>query len=257
MKNKTLLITTFLALISLLIYTFTHTGHLLSQYVNPPFVGYVCAFGIETAVVSLSLQISELRKSAQSVKFFVSVLVCVVGVSAIANIASGFEVSTSEALTLSTFKNLDTLQAIIGLTATGLISLIVFALAEIIGTDVNQLVKQVEKERKASLKKVSSTAPEIQEKLSRTISSVNGKVSTESANFASSEQAEKARAVKVDNRQERLDSMVDILDSEPETTPTQFADRFTISRQQVYTDLKELVNSERLKKNGKGYEVTG
>ena len=58
---------------------------------------------------------------------------------------------------LHNVKQLDIVQAVIGLSATGLISLIVLALSEIVGTDVNLTVKIVQKERKAEQKKVSNT----------------------------------------------------------------------------------------------------
>ncbi|MBK7178356.1 MAG: hypothetical protein IPH82_14420 [Chloroflexi bacterium] len=51
-----------------------HTGGLLARYVDPPAIGYVAAFGIEAAVVSLSLRIGELRRSKQSTGFFYSCL---------------------------------------------------------------------------------------------------------------------------------------------------------------------------------------
>lgn len=51
------------SLIALLLYTWTHTGALLARYVEPDKVGYICAFGVELAVVSLSLRIGDLRRS--------------------------------------------------------------------------------------------------------------------------------------------------------------------------------------------------
>ena len=137
-----------LSLLALLSYTLVHTGGLLSSYVQPGIVGYLAAFGIELSIVGLSLRIGDLRKSGQDVRFFVGVLVAVVSVSAMANVAEGFRVSEGVKLTLATVTRLDIIQAAIGLSATGLISLIVFALAEIVGTDVNTVVKQAEKASK-------------------------------------------------------------------------------------------------------------
>lgn len=134
------------ALIALLTYTLVHTGGLLAHYIHPPFVGYVAAFGIETAVVGLSLRIGDLKRSKQSTTFFISVLVAVVIVSAIANIAEGFYTQQGKYLTLETVSQLDPIQAVIGLTATGLISLIVLAMSEIIGTDLTAVAKQAAKD---------------------------------------------------------------------------------------------------------------
>ena len=42
-----------LSLVCLLSYTWTHTGGLLAEYVNPAFVGYIAALGIELSIVGL------------------------------------------------------------------------------------------------------------------------------------------------------------------------------------------------------------
>lgn len=140
-KNNIQLVTGTIALVSLLTYTLVHTGGLLAHYIKPAFIGYIAAFGIETAVVGLSLRIGDLKRSKQSTTFFISVLVAVVVVSALANIAEGFNMQQGHIMTLETVRELDPIQAVIGLTATGLISLIVLAMSEIIGTDINAVVK--------------------------------------------------------------------------------------------------------------------
>lgn len=145
-KNNIQLAAGSVALIALLAYTWVHTGGLLARYVAHDWIGYVAAFGIEAAVVGLSLRIGDLKRSKQKANFFGFVLVAVVIVSAIANIAEGFTAQTKELLSLVTIRQLDPIQAAIGLTATGLISLIVLAMSEIIGTDIDALVKQAAKD---------------------------------------------------------------------------------------------------------------
>ena len=135
-----------IALACLLSYTLVHTGGLLAHYIKPAFVGYVAAFGIEASIVGLSLRIGDLKRSKQSTTFFIFVLVAVVIVSAIANIAEGFYTQQEQFLTLATIRQLDPIQAVIGLTATGLISLIVLAMSEIIGTDLTAVAKQAAKD---------------------------------------------------------------------------------------------------------------
>lgn len=138
-----------IALISLLAYTWLHTGALLARYIHPWQAGYVAAFGIEVAVVGLSLRIGDLKRSKQDARFFVGVLLAVVIVSAFANIAEGFAALNNDTLlTVATVKSLDPIQAVIGLTATGLISVIVLAMSEIIGTDITTAVKQSAKDDK-------------------------------------------------------------------------------------------------------------
>lgn len=137
------------ALLALLAYTMVHTGALLARYIHPSQFGYVAAFGIELAVVGLSLRIGDLKRSKQDARFFVSVLIAVVIVSALANIAEGFAaINNDTLLTVETIQRLDPVQAVIGLAATGLISLIVLAMSEIIGTDITQAVKQSAKDDK-------------------------------------------------------------------------------------------------------------
>ena len=147
-KNSVQLVVGAISLIALLAYTLVHTGSLLARYIEPSFVGYIAAFGIELSVAGLSLRIGELRRSKQKAGFFVFVLVAVVFVSALANVAEGFATQQEQAMTLANISQLDPIQAIVGLAATGLISLIVLALSEIIGTDISLIAKQAELDRK-------------------------------------------------------------------------------------------------------------
>lgn len=238
MKAKVQLTVGIISLIALLIYTLAHTGALLSRYVTPGYIGYICALGIEMSIVSLSLRIGDLRKSQQSTAFFLFVLVSVVVVSAIANVSEGFSTMYQEQLTLSNVRQLDFVQSLIGVTSTGLISLIVLALAEIVGTDVTQTVKLVEKERN---KKVSLTE--------------------ESNQYVTdSETIETARQAKMlqdsVTRSERLDSIVTALSLNPQMDVTELASQVGVSRQTVYRDLGELQQVGKVHKNGDGWGVT-
>lgn len=124
------------ALAGVLLYNWTHTGGLLAGYVRPDFIGYIAAAGIELAIVGLSLRIADLRKQHSDARFFVATLIAVVVVSALANIAEGYNVKFGEVLTLANIGRLDIVQAVVSLAATGLLSLVTFALAEIVGGDV-------------------------------------------------------------------------------------------------------------------------
>lgn len=238
MKAKVQLTVGIISLIALLIYTLAHTGALLSRYVTPGYIGYICALGIEMSIVSLSLRIGDLRKSQQSTAFFLFVLVSVVVVSAIANVSEGFATMYQEQLTLSNVRQLDFVQSLIGVTSTGLISLIVLALAEIVGTDVTQTVKLVEKERN---KKVSLTVES-------------------GENVTDSETIETARQAKMlqdsVTRSERLDSIVTALSLNPQMDVTELASQVGVSRQTVYRDLGELQQVGKVHKNGDGWEVS-
>jgi hypothetical protein len=249
MKAKVQLTAGIVSLIALLVYTLAHTGSLLSQYVSPGYIGYIAALGIEVSIVSLSLRIGDLRKSQQSIKFFLFVLVSTVVVSAIANVSEGFATMYQEHLTLENVRQLDLVQSVIGVTATGLISLIVLALSEIVGTDVTTAVKVSEKERnrKVSLSTADSenVTPDV----------------TDSAGFETTpEQAEKARQAKLlqdsVTRAQRLDSIVTTLSVNPGMDVTDLASQVGVSRQTVYRDFAELETTGRLHKNGAGWGVT-
>lgn len=168
-KDSIRLVASLIALVTLLAYTFWHTGGLLSHYINPGWIGYVAAFGIELSVVSLSLRIGELKRSGLSVKWFTSVLVAVVTVSTIANVSEGHLTLTDSPLTWQTAQALDWMQAIIGFTSTALISLIVFSLSEIIGDDVNETIKVIEREgkRQAKSESIRPNEPESDDTLSQ------------------------------------------------------------------------------------------
>jgi hypothetical protein len=208
MKAKIQLSVGIVSLVALLAYTLAHTGALLAQYVSPGFIGYVAAFGIELSIVSLSLRIGDLRKSQQSTGFFLFVLVSVVIVSAIANVSEGFYTMYQEQLTLVTVRQLDIVQSLIGVSATGLISLIVLALSEIVGTDVTQTVKLIDKENRA---KVSHTDSNLQIDTAR-----QAKLLQDNATKA-----------------ERHETIVTQLSVKPEMDVTELASQVGVSRQTV------------------------
>jgi Trp operon repressor len=151
-KTKAQLYAGILSLVCLLAYTLMHTGATLATYVDPPFVGFVCAFGVELSIVSLSLRIGELRKTKQNATFFYFVLVAVVVISALSNVNEGYLTAYGKSLTLSNLSQLDIVQTIVGLSATALISLVTLSLSEIVGVDVNETVKLSDKANRIATK---------------------------------------------------------------------------------------------------------
>lgn len=224
MNTKLQIIAGALSLTALLVYTLVHTGGLLATYVNPWWVGYIAAFGIELAVVSLSLRIGDLKRTGQDSRFFMFVLVSVVIVSALANISQGFAVAHKTEMTLQNIRQLDAIQAIIGLTATGLISLIVLALSEIIGVDVNAVVRQMEREQ-------------------RIVERIERKPNTPT---------EQMTLVRIKNAEQRRTKLLKILNDEPDTTYTSIAERLNIARTTLYADMDILEKQGLISKNGRG-----
>ena len=100
-KSNAMLVIGIISLAGLLSYTFVHTGNLLASYVDPAFIGFLAAAGIELSIVGLSMRIGELHRAGLNAKFFWVTLVFVVVVSALANIAEGYLVKFGEPLRLS------------------------------------------------------------------------------------------------------------------------------------------------------------
>jgi hypothetical protein len=248
MKANVQIGVTVLSLLALLTYTLVHTGGLLAHYVHPAFIGYIAAFGIEAAVVSLSLRIGELRRSRQSTGFFLFVLVSVVVVSAVANIAEGFTAVQGEQLTSQTIRQLDAIQAFIGLAATGLISLIVLALAEILGTDVETAVKQAERDRKRQ-----PSTGTAQAKTAVQPDAIEPITTDPTASI------ERARAVKAEkdaiSKAEALDALLRIVGENPDATLSHIGQRIDRSKTTVANYLRELERDGRLQRNGEGWRI--
>lgn len=237
-KDSIRLIASAISLISLLAYTFWHTGGLLASYVAPGWIGYIAAIGIELSVVSLSLRIGELKRSGLSAKWFYSVLVAVVIVSAAANMSEGHRTFTDSPLTWYTIQQLDIVQGFIGLVATALISLIVFSLSEIIGDDVNGTIKVMEKRM-------------AHERKEQSITEQNGAFPypVEQARTAKAEQDELSK-------EQRLDVIVDALANEPDIARTELANLAGVKRTTLYNYLNELEETGRIERNGSGLRVT-
>lgn len=135
--NKTFkIVMGLVALGAVLLYNFVHTGNILASFIDPSEVGYIAAGGIEAIVIFLSMQISERRRDKRSTRLFVGALVAVVVVSALANVAEGYAVKFGKPLEVVVFGATDFAQLVVWLSSTGLLSLVVFAMAEIIGDDM-------------------------------------------------------------------------------------------------------------------------
>jgi len=218
-----------IALVALLAYTLVHTGGLLARYIEPAIVGYVAALGIEVSIVSLSLRIGEMRRSQQSTQFFLFVLVSVVTVSALANVAEGFHTAQGVPLTVANVQRLDIVEAAIGLAATGLISLIVLALSEILGTDVQQLAAAAERQRKREEKQAEKTETN----------------SIDRARLADLEQDRQSKEAKIS-------AMLDIWRERPNARPAEIYKTVDIARTTYYTYRDELLEAGAIRQDGDG-----
>jgi hypothetical protein len=133
LQHKVQLVLSCLVLGPLLVYTWYHTSQLLASYIDLPVLGYVAALGIEAAVVFLAIAIGWGRVQQRNVALFYATLIGVVLVSFLANSAMGYRTKYGSDISTASAQGLDLVQGLIGLAATGLISLIVFSAAEVIG----------------------------------------------------------------------------------------------------------------------------
>jgi hypothetical protein len=222
MKNKIQIAAGIISLVALLTYTMIHTGGLLARYINPPAIGYVAALGIEIAIVSLSLRIGDSRRYGLDSRWFLFVLVSVVVVSALANVYEGFHTFYGEPLTVANMGQLDIIQAVVGLSATGLISLIVLALAEIIGSDVQVMAAQAEKQRRDIARKtpIDTGNTEVLPQNEAQIAAIN--------------------AEKVATKEDKKRKLATILEEQPDANNTALATMLDVSRGTVRNYRQEL-----------------
>lgn len=143
------LLVAIVSLFGLLTYTWVHTSALLARYVHPWYVAYIAAFSIEIAIAGMTWRLA--RKQGRST-FLLFALIAALTISAGANVYEGYVTRYGEQLTIDKLGQIDPIQAIIGLSATALISLMVFAISDIIGDDVVRVTRQTESKKRAEQK---------------------------------------------------------------------------------------------------------
>lgn len=128
-QNAMLLVCT-IGLFALLTYTFVHTGAFLARFVRPAGVGYLAAFGVEIIIAALAWRLSRGQTKNGYLTF---ALVIALVVSAFANVYEGYAERYGEQLTYANIWQIDIIQAVLLVFATGLISVLVFAISDIVG----------------------------------------------------------------------------------------------------------------------------
>lgn len=226
-----------LALVAVLSYTFAHTGALLARYIKPELLGYVAAAGVELTVIAMSLQFNGLGdsgKSGFSKALFLFVFVATLTVSALANVSEGFRVSMGVEMTSVTFRQIDPVVAIIGVSATGLLSLVTMSLAELLGD---------------SFGVVSSLASGI---ANTTRQNTSANVSPDTLSTGRQKAIDAKRA----SKEEAINTMVDILRANPDISKTDLSHQVGKSRATVNNYLAELTEQGVIERNGSGVQVT-
>ena len=152
-----------IALLLILIYNFKHTGSLLARHVTPEWYGYSAALGIEFSVVFLSAKLNKLKRQGRKLwrTLFPWSLILVVLLSATANLNEGFLTRYQTELSLQQIGQVDLIQLIVSVIGTLMVSLIVFALSEVISGDSKKVVQVVKHEVKTSAEETSKNANEV------------------------------------------------------------------------------------------------
>lgn len=139
------------ALIMLLAYTGVHTANVLARYVQPPFIGWLAAFGIELTIALMAWRLARGKSEGKANIFIVGALLFALFVSMLANVDEGYRINYQDSLVIANLGKLDVFQGIVGLAVTGLIPVLVFAISEIVGselfTEVEHPAKSVQVER--------------------------------------------------------------------------------------------------------------
>lgn len=130
-----------IGLVCLLSYTFVHTGGLFARYIYPEYFGYAAAFGVEVLIAGLAWRYARATPTQKKKKLLWFALVIALAVSMFANITEGYFTRYGEHLTIANIGQIDWIQAFVGVAATGLISLLVFAISDIVGVDVHDIAK--------------------------------------------------------------------------------------------------------------------
>lgn len=149
----------------ILAYTFVHTSNVLAGYVRPWWVGWIAGAGIELIIFSMSWKLATIkgRESNGLLKF---TLIISLVVSTIANVAEGYFVSHQTQLTWANILEIDPIQALVGVSSNLLLPILVFAVSELVGSDVERIAKQAPvklgkaKQEDESERTVERTAPQ-------------------------------------------------------------------------------------------------
>jgi hypothetical protein len=172
-----------LALVCLLFYNWRHTNLLFMTYADWKWLGWLCAFGIELSIIGLSFKVG--RQIADGTRFFSSpsqvfflfVMVMALLVSAIANMVEGYKIAHGEVLTWSILYKIDAVEWVAWVASNGLISLVAFALAEVIGSQSESvMVREVVETTTPELPKPTSKPPSLMDTLEVVVG--NTKVNT-------------------------------------------------------------------------------
>ena len=151
LEHRIILALSVFALIMLLLYTGVHTANVLARYVQPAFIGWLAAFGIELTIALMAWRLARGKGEGKLNIFIIGALLFALFVSMLANVDEGYRINYQDSLQIANLGQLDVFQGIVGLAVTGLIPVLVFAISEIVGselfTEVEQSVKSVQVER--------------------------------------------------------------------------------------------------------------
>lgn len=131
----------------ILSYTFVHTSNVLARYIHPPFVGWLAGGGIELIIFSMSWKLATIKGKDPNRLLKFTLIISLV-VSTIANVAEGYYVSHKQELTWANIGSIDPIQALVGISSNLLLPILVFAVSELVGSDIERITKQATKPAK-------------------------------------------------------------------------------------------------------------
>lgn len=222
----------------------THLADVFASLERSNLLGYAVAIGaalaVDGGIASLSYAWGWKRKTGQSTRGTVGVLVFLMGLSIFANLSHAVGVTTGSPVDGSTLALLDMYTWIKVVLLSASLPVVAFALGELLSNDdihTQEQAVKVERQRvRTEQAEVSNTTE-------------SGKT------FAPTpEQAAHARSVKAERdaqaKARALDTLAGHLDIQPDATVSEMAGLIGRSRTTVYTYLSELERDGRIHRNG-------
>lgn len=150
----------------ILSYTFVHTSNVLARYIHPPFVGWLAGAGIELIIFSMSWKLATIKGKDPNRLLKFTLIVSLI-VSTIANVAEGYYVSHKQELTWANIGLIDPVQALVGISSNLLLPILVFAVSELVGSDIERITKQAVpkpgKEKQEAPEQIQTLEPEAEQ----------------------------------------------------------------------------------------------
>lgn len=218
--------------------------------------GYIQAIAVDLGLFALALGIQNRKRHTRSTRWLWAGVLLFSAVSTYANLLHGLYFQTD--LGLQSWHWLVSIRPVI---LSGVLPLLVVYLSEVAGDDVNHLARLAEREARKEARQA-QTLPEPTGMAAGQVAPntcPGDQLRVQSTSVVDDDALALARTVKAEQdaqaKAERVGKLLALCASTPDIGVTELAAQLGVSRTAVYGYVKELTESGRLTKNGKGWEV--